>query len=114
MESGMKFIKQWGPVGVATHYTISILAQILIYMMVYTNRDTILGWMPDYIPRTGTDLVIALAIHKFTLCVRIPFTLFLAPHVLKVVKMTPLAHYLVTPEQAGEGTPLTEKTAKKE
>merc|ERR1712137_378372 len=43
------------------------------------NRETILSYMPEYVPQTGTTMVVAMAIHKLSLPIRIPLTFALVP-----------------------------------
>lgn len=79
------FVRKWGPIGMCTHYCISLGVLAIVYGVVYAKRDALLGELPlpDYVPRTGTDLMIAMALHKLTLPLRVPLTLFVVPRVHK-------------------------------
>merc|ERR1711924_497397 len=72
-----------GSIGFATHYTLSLTFLGTIYLAVSSRRDELMSFMPAYVPQTGTDLVISMAIHKLTLPIRIPLTLVLVPAVYR-------------------------------
>lgn len=57
LHDSFQFIKKWGPLGFITHYTVSISALVAIWLAVNVKKDDILGYMPDYVPRTGRILV---------------------------------------------------------
>lgn len=82
--------KTYGPIGVVIHYVISFAALGLIYALILMNKDTVFEYVPDEflgwkIPRSGTDFVIAWALHKATIPFRVPLTLTLVPMGAKVV-----------------------------
>ncbi|CAD7936082.1 unnamed protein product [Amoebophrya sp. A120] len=88
VKEGLSFIKKWGPVGFCTHYAVSFTALGLIYYAVYSNREQLLSYLPSYVPQQGTDFVVALAIHKLSLPVRVPLTLALVPIVHRTLAKT--------------------------
>ena len=99
MAGSVAYIAQtYGPIGVVIHYVISFSALGLIYALVYANRDSVLAYVPEQImgwkiPQTGTDFVIAWALHKATIPVRVPLTPTLVPMGAKVVSLTLSQYY---------------------
>ncbi|CAD7966036.1 unnamed protein product [Amoebophrya sp. A25] len=85
-QKGFEFVKKWGPIGFLTHYSVSLTALAAIYYGVYANRNLFIPYLPEYVPKEGTDFVVAVAIHKLSLPIRVPLTMALIPIVHKSLK----------------------------
>lgn len=50
----LEFAKKWGPIGIITHYTVSLSLLGIIYFAVHARKDDFMPYMPAYVPKTGT------------------------------------------------------------
>merc|ERR1712194_506743 len=85
-KQALNLLKKWGPIGVATHYTISLSVLGIIYAVVRTNRDVVQSVIPAWfqLPPDGTDFVVSMALHKLSLPVRVPISLLCVPRTYAV------------------------------